>query len=251
MEAEIPKHRPGSFLTTRWSVVLAGARAAPVERRAALDDLARAYWPPLYAYARRRGADADAAADLTQGFFTLFLERDDVARADPERGRFRAYLLTAFRNYLANERERARARKRGGDQGGLSLDTGEAENRYGRATLDHLTDHETPERAFEQAWVRELIERTFARLRSEQERIGRAPLFDSLRPALAAEDDAPRHARVAAELGMSENSVKVAAHRLRRRFGELLRDEVAGTLADPGRVEEELRSLLGGARESP
>jgi RNA polymerase sigma-70 factor (ECF subfamily) len=234
-------HRPASFLTTRWSVVLAGAQAPPLERRAALEDLARAYWYPLYAFARRRGLGADEAADHTQGFFALLLERGDVARADPQRGRFRAFLLTAFEHHLANERERARALKRGGGKPTLSLDARTAESRFGREPADE----ETPERLYERAWVRELIARTFERLGAEQERIGRAALFERLRPSLAAEDDAPRHARVAAELGLTENAVKVAAHRLRRRFGELLREEVAGTLSDPAEVEAELRFLLG------
>jgi len=232
-------HRPGSFLTTRWSVVLAGAQAEPVARRAALDELARAYWFPLYAYARRRGLSADEAADRTQGFFALWLERGDVARADPERGRFRAYLLTSFKHHLASERARERAAKRGGGRQPIALDAHDAE-----ARLAHLAaDGETPERAFDRAWARALLERTFERLRDEQDRIGRAALFDRLRPALAAEDDAPRMAEVARELDMTGNAVKVAAHRLRKRFGELLRDEVAGTLDGAG-VEEELASLL-------
>jgi len=229
------------FRTTRWSVVLSGARAEPIQRRAALEQLAGTYWYPLYAYARRRGNGPEEAADLTQGFFALWFERGDVARADPARGRFRAYLRTAFEHYLANQHEHARALKRGGGKQPLSLDTREAETRFGREPLEH----ETPERLFERAWVRELLARTFERLRAEQARIGRVPLFERLRPALAAEDDAPRFAEVARELGTSENAVKVAAHRLRKRFGELLREEVAETLGDPGSVEEELRSLLG------
>ncbi len=237
-----PDPSPPDFCrTTRWSVVLAGAKAAPPERRAALEELARTYWYPLYAYARRRGNGSDEAADLTQGFFAAWLERGDVARADPARGKFRAYLLTSFQHFLSSQREHARARKRGGGRLHLSLDAGDAETRYGREPIER----ETPERAFERAWVRELLARTFQRLRAEQERIGRAALFDRLRPALAAEDDAPRFAQVASELGMSENAVKVAAHRLRKRFGELLRQEVADTLGDPAEVEAELASLLG------
>ncbi|HEX6883016.1 MAG TPA: sigma-70 family RNA polymerase sigma factor [Planctomycetota bacterium] len=233
-------HRPGSFLTTRWSVVLAGARAAPPERRAALEELARSYWYPLYAYARRRGHAPEEAADHTQGFFALLLEREDVARADPARGRFRAYLLTAFRNFLANQRELARARKRGGDRVALVLDAGEAEARLGHEPVER----ETPERAFERAWVRALLDRTLERLAAEQARIGRVALFERLRPMLTAGDDAPRFAQVAAELALSENAVKVAAHRLRKRFGELLRAEIAETVDDPAEAEEELASLF-------
>jgi RNA polymerase sigma-70 factor (ECF subfamily) len=228
-----------SFHTTRWSLVLAGATAPPAERRAALEDLARTYWYPLYAFARRRGAGADEAAEHTQGFFALLLERGDLARADPERGRFRAFLLTAFRHHVAHERERERAAKRGGGTAPLSLDARAADARFRAEPADGLT----PERLYERAWVRELLARTFERLRLEQVRIGRELLFARLRPALAVEDDAPRLAAVAAELGMTENAVKVAAHRLRRRFGELLREEVAGTLSDPAEIEAELAAL--------
>ncbi|MBM3978401.1 MAG: sigma-70 family RNA polymerase sigma factor [Planctomycetes bacterium] len=233
-------HHPAAFLTTRWSVVLAGASSPPQERRAALEDLARAYWYPLYAFARRHGLGADEAADQTQAFFALLLERNDFAKADPARGRFRAFLLTAFKHHLSNERARARAAKRGGGRAPVSLDAREAETRF----RNEPADEETPERLYERAWTRELLARTFARLRAEQDGIGRARLFDCLRPALAAEDDAPRMAAVAQELALTENAVKVAAHRLRKRFGELLREEVAGTLTDPAEVETELRGLL-------
>lgn len=235
-----PTSGSAGFHTTRWSVVLAGAQARPAERRAALEELARAYWYPLFAYARRRGLDADLAADRTQDFFALLLERQDVARADPQRGRFRAYLLTAFRNHLSSARSHERALKRGGDRLFLSLDARAAESRWCAEPLDC----ETPERAFHRLWVRELLALALGRLRDEQVRIGRGDLFERLRPALTAQDDAPRMLEVARALSMSENAVKVAAHRLRRRFGELLRDEVAGTLADATGVEAELRGLL-------
>jgi RNA polymerase sigma factor (sigma-70 family) len=232
---------PGSsFLTTRWSVVLAAAGATPAARQAALEDLARAYWYPLYAYARRRGLSSEDSADRVQGLFALLLEREDLARADPARGRFRAFLLTAFQHFLANERERERAQKRGGGRAPIPIDALEAERRLGREPVDT----ETPELAFERAWVAELLARTLDRLRAEQERIGRAALFDRLRPSLSADDDAPRFAEVARALAMSENAVKVAAHRLRKRCGELLREEVAGTLGAPAEVEEELRALF-------
>ena len=233
---------PGSasFHTTRWSVVLAGGRAPRAERQAALEELARTYWYPLFAYARRRGLGPEAAADRAQGFFALLLERRDVARADPARGRFRAYLLAAFRNYLASARAEERALKRGGGRVPLSLDAPSAESRYGAEPLDP----ETPERAFQRDWVRELLRRTLERLAAEQEGIGRGALFERLRPTLAVGGDPPRMAAVARELGTSENAVKVAAHRLRRRFRELLREEVAGTLSDPSEVEDELRALF-------
>lgn len=247
-----PRYDPGvspshpaesSFLTTRWSVVLAAGGVESPARRAALEDLARAYWYPLYAYARRRGLSPELAADRVQACFALLLERDDLARADPARGRFRAFLITAFRHLLDDERERERALKRGGGRAALSIDARAAERRLVAEPLDL----DTPERAFERAWVGELLARALARLGEEQARIGRGELYERLRLHLAGDDDAPRFAAVAQELALSENAVKVAAHRLRRRYGELLRDEIAATLGtplDPRAVEEELRGLF-------
>jgi RNA polymerase sigma-70 factor (ECF subfamily) len=233
-------HPGSSFVTTRWSAVVAAGGAPSPARQAALEDLARAYWYPLYAYARRRGLSCEDSADRAQGMFALLLERQDLARVDPARGRFRAFLLTAFQHFLANERERAAAQKRGGARAPISIDARAAERRLVREPADA----DTPELAFERAWIAELLARTLDRLRCEQDRIGRVALFDLLRPSLAAEDDAPRFAAIARELGMSENAVKVAAHRLRRRYGELLREEVAGTLSSPAEVEHELRALF-------
>lgn len=239
MSAQSPLPVPG-FRTTRWSLVLAGGHAVPEIRRRALEDLARIYWVPLYAFARRRGLSPDDAADGAQGFFALLIERGDLQRLRPEGGRFRAWLLVAFRNFLANERERARAVKRGGGREVVSLDAGEAEARFRAAAVDA----ETPEHVFERAWVQGLLHETLVRLRAEQERIGRAALFDHLRPALTADPDAPRLAEVATAVAMTENAVKVALHRLRRRFGELLRDEVAATVETPEQALEELRALF-------
>jgi RNA polymerase sigma-70 factor (ECF subfamily) len=243
VELDHPPHPGSSFLTTRWSVVVAAGRAPSPARQVALEDLANAYWYPLYAFARRRGLASDVAADRAQGFFALLLERDDIARADPARGRFRAFLLTAFQHHLADERARDRAQKRGGGRAVVSIDAREAERRLVREPADA----DTPESAFERAWVAELLARTFGRLRAEQVKIGREELFDHLRPSLAAEDDAPRFATVAREVGMTENAVKVAAHRLRKRYGELLRDEIASTVSEPGNaaeIEDEIRALF-------
>lgn len=209
-------------------------------RRAALEELARAYWYPLYAFARRRGLDAEVAADRTQGFFALLLARGDVARADRTRGRFRAYLRSAFEHYLSDERERDGAQKRGGGHAIVSIDALDAEARLRHEPIDH----DTPAKAFERAWVAELVARALERLRTELEGIGRGALFARLRPSLAGEDDAPPFAEVARELAMTENAVKVAAHRLRKRFAELVRDEVASTVDDPDDVEGELAALL-------
>ncbi|MCC6409756.1 MAG: sigma-70 family RNA polymerase sigma factor [Planctomycetes bacterium] len=243
MTADRPPRSESSFLTTRWSVVQRASGAASEVRQAALEDLARTYWYPLYAFARRRGLAPDVAADRVQACFALLLERDDFARADPARGRFRAFLLTAFRHVLIDSRERERAQKRGGDRAALSIDALAAEGRL----LAHPVDADTPEAAFERAWVAELLARSLARLGEEQARIGRMELFAKLRPHLSGEDDGPRFASIAGELGLTENAVKVAAHRLRKRYGELLRDEVAATLGDPNdaaAIEDEVRALF-------
>ncbi len=228
------------FLTTRWSVVSAAGSADPVRRQAALEDLARAYWFPLYAYARRRGLASDAAADLVQAYFARVLEREDLRAADPERGRFRAWLLAGLRNLLVNERERDRARKRGGGAVPVSIDARDAESRYQLEPADPRT----PEQAFERAWALEVLAHAMQRLRDEQAHARKLDLFEALRPALAADDDAPPHAAVAARLRITANAAKVALHRLRRRFGELVRDEVAGTLGPDADLDAELRGLF-------
>jgi RNA polymerase sigma factor (sigma-70 family) len=228
------------FLTTRWTVVQAGARAAEPERRLALEDLCGTYWYPLYAYARRSGWDGEAARDHVQQFFTTLLARNDLVLVDRERGRFRAWLLAAFRNFLVNERERARAEKRGGGRPDFSLDRLQAETRFGREPADPRT----PELAYRRAWAETVLARARAALAEEQARIGRSAHFEALEPALTEQDDAPRHAEVARGLGLSENAVRVALHRLRKRLGELVRAEVAGTLDDPALVEAELAILF-------
>jgi RNA polymerase sigma-70 factor (ECF subfamily) len=228
------------FLTTRWSLVqAAGAGDAP-SARDALEELAAAYWYPLYAYARRRGLDPEDACDLTQGFFARVLERRDLARLGPEGGRFRSWLLVSLRNHLAGERERERALKRGGGATSRSIDAAVAEERWRH---EPATD-ETPERAFERAWALAVLARVFAALEAEYEQDDKGALFRSLKPTLTGEPgDAPRRA-LAAELELTENALNVAAHRLRERFRRRLRAEVAHTLTDPTEVEGEVRALF-------
>lgn len=236
--------RGAEFLTTRWSVVLAARSDDEPTRRAALEDLCATYWYPLYAYVRRRGHAADTAADLTQDFFALLLARDDLRRVDRERGRFRAFVLAALKHMLVNRGESDRALKRGGGRSAFSIDAQDAEARFGR----EIEDARTPEAVFERAWAEATIARAFDRLRVEQARIGREELFDDLVPALSGTDDALPYAAIAARRGTSENAVKVAVHRLRRRLGELLREEVGGTVDDRTDVEQELRDLFAALR---
>lgn len=232
------------FVSTRWSVVAAAAAAGSrIEgsSRAALETLCASYWYPLYAYVRRQGHDPDEAADLTQAYFTRLLEKGDLKAADAARGRFRAFLIASLKHFLANERERRRARKRGGDRVILSLDGGDAERRYAHEPADDMT----PERVFDRRFATALLQGVQDRLRQEQVQAGKGALFDLLEHHLTADSGRAPLAEVARALDMQEGAVRVALHRLRRRFAELLRQEVAGTLTDPGDVDDELRVLLG------
>jgi len=232
--------QPAAFAATQWSLVArAGDPTAP-QAREALAALCGAYWYPLYAYLRRRTGDAEAALDLTQGFFADLLDRNALAAADPARGRFRTFLLTCCEHYLANQRDAGRAQKRGGGREPLPLEFAGADERYGREPADLAT----PEALYRRRWALTLLETTFALLEQDYERAGRGDLYRLLQPALTAEPDAPGYAAIAAALGMSEAAVKKAAQRLRQRYGELLRQQVAATVDRPEQVEEEIRDLF-------
>ncbi len=211
------------FATTRWSLVLAagGAASAAQPARQALSVLCQSYWYPLYAYVRRRGHPPEEAQDLTQSFFVNLLERHTLESADPHRGRFRSFLLTALKHFLANEWERASARKRGGGRAILPLDADfhSAELRYVREPADTFT----PERLYERRWAITLLDGVLADLKSQHESGERAKLFQHLKPYLTGDAHAPPHAQTAAELGMTEGAVQAAVHRLRRKYRELLR----------------------------
>ncbi len=206
---------------------------------AALEELCATYWRPVYGFIRRRGHGADEARDLTQGFFAGFLERRDVEGLDPSRGRFRSYLLGAVKHFLANEKERARALKRGGGAHPISLPLGDDRD----LTLEPA-DTRTPEGDFERQWALALLRRALERLRTEQEAKGRRELFERLKPALAGENVDGGYAAVAGELGLTTVAVKVAAHRLKKRYGELLLEEVARTVELPQEIEDELQHLF-------
>jgi RNA polymerase sigma-70 factor (ECF subfamily) len=234
------KSSSASFPTTAWSrVALAGDPAAPGAREA-LEGLCRDYWYPLYAYLRRAGHGPEDASDLVQCFFADWIERGDLAGADRGRGRFRSYLRAACDHHVAHHRERARALKRGGGRRPIAIDLLDAEGRYGREPSHQLT----AERLFERRWALDLLSRVLARLEAEAVQAGRAELFFRLRPMLEGDHRADSYREVGSALGLSEGAVKVAAHRLRARYRELLREEVARTVKDPAEVDNELADLV-------
>ena len=231
---------PGRFPTTQWSLVIsAGDPDAPLARES-LAALCSAYWYPLYAYIRRRGYDPEKAKDLTQDFFARALEKGLLAEADPARGRFRSFLRTVCAHFLANRRDWEHARKRGGGRTIVPIDAAGAEGQYARELADGLT----PERIFDRSWALTLLGRVLDQLGREYDEAGQAATFEALRGLLAGDPDTPSYAAVAARLGTSEGAARVAAHRLRRRYGELLRQEIAATLADPAEIDEEIRDLF-------
>jgi RNA polymerase sigma-70 factor (ECF subfamily) len=232
------------FASTRWSVVAAARGGESPDARAALADLCQAYWYPLYAYARRQLPRAEDAQDLTQAFFAELLEKDYLRAADPQRGKFRSFLITAFKHFLGRERERAGALKRGGGRQPLPLDFGDGERRFRHEPADPTT----AESIYERRWALTLLEQALARLRQEFACAGKAAIFEALKGTLTGDGACEPYARIGAEVGLSEVAVKTAAHRLRRRYQELLRAEVAQTLDSPEEIEDELRDLFAAVR---
>jgi RNA polymerase sigma factor (sigma-70 family) len=230
---------PGSsqFPTTRWTLVVAAGDPQRKEARSSLVALCESYWYPLYAYLRRRGYPADQAQDLTQDFFVRLLEGRYLDRADPEKGRFRSFLLTSLKFFVADEEDRRRAQKRGGGAV-VSLEFSSGEARYQREPAHD----ETPERLFERRWALAVLDRVVEKLRAEFVLHGRPEHFQRLKVFLLGQSDAP-YAALAREVNTSEGALKVAIHRLRKRYRELFRQEIADTVADPAQVESELRFL--------
>jgi DNA-directed RNA polymerase specialized sigma24 family protein len=229
---------PSQFPTTRWTLVVAAGDPRRKEARSALVSLCENYWYPLYAYLRRRGYPADQAQDLTQGFFIRMLEGRYLDRADPEKGRFRSFLLSSLKFFVADEEDRDRAHKRGG--GALvPLEFSSGEERYRREPAHD----ETPERIFERRWALSVLDRVVEKLRNEFVQHGRPEHFERLKVFLLGQSDAP-YAALAREMNTSEGALKVAIHRLRKRYRELFRQEIADTVADPAEVESELRYLV-------
>jgi RNA polymerase sigma-70 factor (ECF subfamily) len=228
------------FATTRWSLIVAGREPGSPGARQALAHLCDAYWYPLYAYVRRRGHDADEAADLTQEFFARLLEGNFLGGVDPAKGRFRAFLLAACKHFLANEHDRACAQKRGGGRAPLSLDLDGAEGRYRREPAHDLT----AEKLYERRWALTLLDRVLGRLREEMAARGKGEQFDRLGVFLLGDRGAPSHGQVAEVLGMTAGAVKVAVHRLRQRYRELIQEEIAHTVQTPDEIDDEIRDLF-------
>ena len=228
------------FVTTHWSVVQAAGHSATTVAQEALGKLCCTYWFPLYAYVRRKGHDEHQAQDLTQEFFARLLERNDFAAMDPARGRFRAFLLAAMNHFLAKEWRKAGTLKRGAGQALLSLDTTLAEQRYG----SQAAVESTPERLFDRRWAETILERAAKQLRDEFVSESREPLFRELNVFLSAPAATGDYAGVAARLEMTESAVAKTVERLRRRYRDLVRREIAQTVSTPGELEEEMRYLL-------
>lgn len=230
------------FHTTRWSLV---ADAGAAGERVILGELCAAYWMPLYVFARRSGHDEHDARDLVQGFFATLIEKDYLADADRERGRFRTFLLAAFKHHASKERAKEQAQKRGGDRVRLSLDFDDGERRY---RLE-LTDDQTPEDLFERRWALTLLDRALERLAARERARGatEAERFEALRPLLTGGPSQP-YREIGEQLGINETAVKVAVHRMRARYRDALRAEIADTVTDPAFVDDEILRLMEAVR---
>ena len=240
MAANQHSHGKQHFATTRWTVVLAAGDHRRPDSQEALARLCETYWYPLYAYVRRRVNSVDEAQDLTQAFFTRFLERDFAATADPERGRFRAFLLTACRHFLSKERDHARAQKRGGGKLPLSLDFASGESRYVAGPAETLT----AEQLYERQWAIDLLNRVMQQLEVEMHGSGRNDSFDHLKGLLAGCSDNANYAQAASLLGTTEAAARMAVHRMRKRYRELLRQEIAETVEHVSDVDDEVGRLF-------
>jgi RNA polymerase sigma-70 factor (ECF subfamily) len=231
--------RSAAFHSTRWTLIFAAGNPHTDIARAALSDICELYWYPLYVYARRTGHNAEDARDVVQGFLLSMLERNDLHDVHPDRGRFRSFLLAALKHYISNRRTHDRAQKRGGGVQPLALEIDTAEQRYQAEPAATAT----PETAFNRQWALELLSQVFAELRTEWDARGKAAEFDCLEDILL--DEAPRggYAAAAAQLGTTESALRMAASRLRHRFGQVLRETIAETASD-GVVDDELQFLL-------
>ena len=229
------------FHTTHWTVILAAGRKHTPESDAALEKLCATYWFPLYAYVRRRGHSREDAEDMTQAFFAAFLAKNYLDQVSAERGRFRAFLLASLKHFLANESDKSQRQKRGGGAPHLSLDWQSADTLFQVAA----TTEQSPDQAFDREWAVALLGKVVERLEAESAASGRGRQFAELKIFLTAEKGALPHAAAAEALGVDEGAVRVAVHRLRKRYRELLREEIAQTLTDASDLDEEMRALTG------
>jgi RNA polymerase sigma-70 factor (ECF subfamily) len=232
---------PAQFRTTRWSVILVAAESRLPGSQAALTELCQHYWYPLYAFARRRGHAPHDAQDLTQGFFLHLLEHRALKRADPLKGKFRSFLLASFRNFLADEADRARSLKRGGNLEFVVLDTEDAENRYQLEPADHLT----AEKIFDARWAMTLLTRAVERLREQCAACGETLRFEVLSAfvGVAVGKGPPSYEEVAKSLGISVGAAKTTVHRFRKQYAAFLRQEIGRTVSDPAEIDEEIHAL--------
>ena len=233
-------HARGQFRTTHWSVVLSAKNLDSPESEQAIETLCETYWYPLYAYVRRAGYSREDAEDLTQGFFTRFLEKRALQSVDRSKGKFRSFLLVCLKNFIHNEWEKSQTLKRGGALRLLTLDFEYGENRY----LREPTHEATPDRLFERSWAEILLKEVLDRLQNEYTAAGKDELFDQLHPYLEGNRDQIPYAELAQGLGMGLSAIKMTVLRLRRRYGELLRQEIAQTVATPEEVDDEIRHLF-------
>ena len=226
--------------TTQWSQVLAARSGTGTEARQALESLCQTYWQPLYAYIRHQGYEPDEASDLTQSYFVEFLQKDLLTEVAPEKGRFRSFLLASLRHFLSHQRVRRRALKRGGGTLTLSLDTEWAEERY----IREPTTGRSPEEVFERRWAFTVLGQALASLQHKASVDGQGQRFESLRPFLTGDEPVTSYREVGEQLGMTDMAVRKAVHRLRRRFGKVLRNTIADTVAGDDAVDDEVRHLL-------
>ena len=236
----VTPHSDARFATTHWTVVLAAGSPDSTRHREALETLCRSYWFPLYAYLRRHGYDRHDAAEHIQAFFAKMLEKQSLNTINPQPGKFRSFLLTALKRFVADEREREHAQKRGGGREVLSLNINDAESRYAIQPVDRLS----PDRLFERSWALTVLNRVMDRLEAEMTAADKRQLFDQARAHLCGTCDAVSYREVAATLHMNEGAVKVVVHRMRNRYREILREEIAQTVSSPNEVDEEIRGLF-------
>jgi RNA polymerase sigma-70 factor (ECF subfamily) len=230
---------PGRFITTHWSLVAAAGELGKPKALEAMAILCELYWYPLYAFVRRNGYDADQARDITQGFFVRLIEKNNLATADPQHGRFRTWLLAAMKHYLSNERDRALAQKTGAGRL-VSIDATDAENRYRLEPWHDIT----PEKIFNRRWARTLLEHVLTILGQECNRDGKGPLFDSLKEFIAGGSDDRSYQQIAESLQMTPGAIKVAVHRLRARYRELLREQISQTVDGESEIDNEINDLF-------